>query len=125
MPTYAYTCVLCGDFELWRSIHAEPLEACPECGNVVAKVISIPMLHGVGSRGARTRDVDATERRWGKDMGAYQRLRMEGHQPRGIDGCDKLEATALGSWEIKTGQRHSDQAIQRVEGIVAEITTKA
>jgi hypothetical protein len=31
------------------------------------------------------------ERRWSRDMPAYARLRGDGLQPRGIDGCGDLE----------------------------------
>jgi putative FmdB family regulatory protein len=111
MPTYAFYCVLCGDFEQWRSIHDGPLEECPECGNTVALVLHPPALYGIGSRGAETRRADGKEKNWSKDMPAYARLRSEGHQPRRIDGSHELEQTAVGNWHIKTGQAHKDEVV--------------
>jgi putative FmdB family regulatory protein len=33
MPTYDYRCSACGHlFELFQSIHAEPIRTCPVCG---------------------------------------------------------------------------------------------
>lgn len=124
MPTYHYFCVECRDFELWRSIHDGPLECCPSCGNVVALVMHPPALHGIGARGAETRRVDGKEREWAKDMPAYERLRMEGHQPQKIDGADRLEATAVGNWHIKTGQAHTDKVVDSAMEQAREIVRR-
>jgi putative FmdB family regulatory protein len=108
MPTYAYLCESCGSqFERWQSIHDSALSLHDDCGGEVVRVITRVATYGIGDRGARTRDVDATERRWGLDMPAYERLRMEGHQPVGIDGAHKLEACARDEWQIKTGGKVS------------------
>lgn len=40
MPVYEYECEHCGVFEVYRSIVAEPLEKCPQCGGKVRKLIS-------------------------------------------------------------------------------------
>ncbi|NLM26354.1 MAG: zinc ribbon domain-containing protein [Firmicutes bacterium] len=40
MPIYDYRCTKCGDFEYSQSIKAEPLTACPKCGNQVKRLIS-------------------------------------------------------------------------------------
>ena len=41
MPTYEYQCVSCGHrFEKFQSFSAEPIKACPVCGEPVKKVIS-------------------------------------------------------------------------------------
>ncbi|MDI6894797.1 MAG: FmdB family zinc ribbon protein [Bacillota bacterium] len=40
MPVYEYECEHCGTFEVYRSITAEPLEECPQCGGKVRKLIS-------------------------------------------------------------------------------------
>jgi putative FmdB family regulatory protein len=103
MPTYVYTCIQCGDFEYWRSIHADPLDACPTCGDVIAKNVTIPMLAGIGARSAEVAKIDATEARWSKDMPAYKRLRHAGYQPQSVDGADRLEATAQSGLEINSG----------------------
>lgn len=45
--------------------------------------------------------VNGTERQWGKDMPAYQRLRANGLRPRGIDGCARIEATANSPQQVE------------------------
>src|SRR4051794_23644914 len=41
MPTYQYQCVSCGHrFEKFQSFSAEPVKACPVCGEPVKKVIT-------------------------------------------------------------------------------------
>jgi putative FmdB family regulatory protein len=49
MPFYTYLCATdtCCDkcregFDLLQRLNAQPLERCPECGNLVKKVISAP-----------------------------------------------------------------------------------
>lgn len=40
MPTYEYQCEKCEYlFEVFQSIHEEPLKSCPECGNGVKRLI--------------------------------------------------------------------------------------
>jgi hypothetical protein len=60
---------------------------------------------GVGKHGQKTKEVEAREARWHKDMPAYKRFRERGYQPPQIDGCDKLEATAQSTLEINSGGR--------------------
>lgn len=50
----------------------------------------------------------AAERRWGRDMSAYYRLRMQGLQPPQIDGSARLEAKAADRFEIEYGRLASD-----------------
>lgn len=102
MPTYAFRCKSCGDYERWHSIHAPLPKTCPTCGGFTQQVISPPRLYAVGERGAHTRATDATEAQWAKDMPAYKRLRNEGHQPQAIDGAAHLEATAEHGMEINS-----------------------
>ena len=107
MPTYAYLCHGCGHtFEQWQSIHDAALQQ-HECGGDLVRVIDKVNTYGVGARGARTVEVDATEKRWQRDMPAYSRLRMEGLQPVGIDGAGDLETLARDEFQIKTGGRVS------------------
>lgn len=40
MPTYDYECEKCGRFETVQKITAPALEACPNCGSPVQKLIS-------------------------------------------------------------------------------------
>lgn len=122
MPTYTYTCQNCGEtFQQWRSIHAEKLDTHSSCGGRVSQVIQPPMLYAVGNRGAKTREVDARESRWSKDMPAYQRFRMNGYQPQHIDGCAKLESEAKGRWHIETGQPYDDSKIDESRDLARAI----
>jgi hypothetical protein len=38
-----------------------------------------------------------------KDLDAYKRLRMNGQQPKQIDGAAKVEARATDGWQVETG----------------------
>ncbi|NLV17564.1 MAG: transcriptional regulator [Syntrophomonadaceae bacterium] len=40
MPTYDYECKNCGRFDKFQKISDPPLEACPECGGPVNRLIS-------------------------------------------------------------------------------------
>lgn len=122
MPTYRYSCTDCGEtFEIWRSIHAEKMRTHAGCGGRVTQILAIPMTYGIGERGAHTREVDARESRWDKDLPAYKRFRDKGLQPRGIDGCDQLEATAKGRWHVETGQPHTDDRINNAKDLARAI----
>lgn len=41
------------------------------------------------------------ESRWERDMPAYQRLRMNGLQPKQIDGCARIETEANSQLEVE------------------------
>lgn len=43
------------------------------------------------------------EKRWDRDMPAYQRLRANGLQPPKIDGCHQLEQRAHSQMEVEMG----------------------
>lgn len=45
----------------------------------------------------------AIEQRWEKDLPAYRRLRKQGLQPKGIDGCAVAETKAKDRFEIDYG----------------------
>ena len=38
-----------------------------------------------------------------KDLDAYKRMRMNGQQPKQIDGSANVEARASESWQVQTG----------------------
>ena len=40
MPTYAYRCEKCGEFETTQKISEEPLSKCPKCGKKVERLIA-------------------------------------------------------------------------------------
>jgi putative FmdB family regulatory protein len=42
MPIYEFWCPQHEHFEAWQGIHDEPLKACPDCGQPVEKLISLP-----------------------------------------------------------------------------------
>lgn len=66
-------------------------------------VINRVATHGVGKRGARTREVDALEARWDKDRPAYKRLRKDGLQPPAVTGAYALEAHAQDEFYVRSG----------------------
>lgn len=53
--------------------------------------------------GAEAARINATDDRWHRDMPAYRRLRLDGTQPRKIDGCADLERDATDQFEIDLG----------------------
>lgn len=55
-----------------------------------------------------------TERRWQRDMPAYRRLREQGLQPEGIDGCAALETRAQSQVEIETNNIIEDRAVREL-----------
>jgi len=55
------------------------------------------------SRKIATNDIDATERRWSKDMDAYKRLKRDGLQPAKIDGSAEMEKKAEHRSQVETG----------------------
>lgn len=114
MPTYAYRCAHDHLSLMWLSIHADASEhptTCPECGDPVSLSVETVTTYAVGERGRHTAISDSTDREWHKDMDAYSRFKAQGVQPRKITGCDKLEATAMGTWHVETGQAHKDEVI--------------
>ncbi len=40
MPTYAYKCGECGEFETYQKISEAPLSKCPTCGGKVERLIA-------------------------------------------------------------------------------------
>lgn len=112
MPHYIYRCDDCGDVTAWQSIHDEPYVVCPECENQPAvKVMTPPNIAAAAleTKGASVVEIDAREARWQRDMPAYKSLRYQGIQPKQIDGCDRVAASASSKWEIETGLRVSDE----------------
>lgn len=55
--------------------------------------------------GERAAQINATEARWQKDMPAYKRLRQDGLQPKGIDGCAEIEKKAETENQVITGMK--------------------
>jgi hypothetical protein len=56
---------------------------------------------------SRTSGKTIRERQLSKDLDAYKRIRKEGVQPKGIDGCAKLEQRAHDRMEIEMGHLFS------------------
>lgn len=80
-----------------RDRHSVYVEGCFAC-----KALSV----GVSAQATPTRrpdvvEIDAREARWQRDMPAYKALRADGLQPRQIDGCAELQATARTEAEVE------------------------
>lgn len=121
MPTYRYICHTCQtEMEFWRSIH-DTSPSPSHCDAPLTKIFTVPYTSKVGVHGREAIRVDTTERHWDKDMAAYKRLRNDGHQPRTIDGCDRLEATAVSNWQVKTGQPHPDNRVNEAQEMAKSI----
>lgn len=111
MPTYEYLCSSCGkEFQQWQSIKDDALTA-HSCGGSLRRVYNQVRTNGIGTHGQHYLETEAKEKRWVKDMKSYKNLVRDGTQPRRIDGCDRLEATAVGKWHIETGQAHPDHKV--------------
>ena len=52
---------------------------------------------------ARSAVIEAKDRILHKDLDAYKRLRMDGTQPKRIDGAAEVEQRADEKWQIETG----------------------
>lgn len=125
MPVYAFECQTCGEvIREWQSIHDKPLARHAICGGRLKKILGPVRTHGIGSAGAKTREVDGREGRWAKDMPAYKRFRDRGLQPPNIDGCDHLEATAKSELAVSTGGKINvpDHVAQESAARAREIT---
>lgn len=73
-------------------------------GCFACKVASVRVgANSTTSNGADVAATVARERRWGRDMGAYKRLRGQGLQPKRIDGAAHLEAMAEHPHEVESG----------------------
>lgn len=64
-------------------------------------------FRSVGMRGFPS-DTELMARQWDRDMPAYKRLRRQGLQPPGIDGCRQLEQVASMQQEITLGTAITD-----------------
>lgn len=53
--------------------------------------------------GARAATINQKDKQLEKDLDAYKRLRMEGLQPKAIDGSSIAEKRAEHAWQIETG----------------------
>ena len=92
--------------------HSSYVEGCFAC-----KLRSVNLAPSAqGSPEATT--VSLRDKRWDRDMPAYKRLRQQGLQPKGIDGCADLETRAHDQFEIETGSiLNAEQRKQAAEGI--------
>ena len=83
-----------------REVHPElDVEGCFGCrvAHVGFSASAMP------SRKIVANDIDATERRWSKDMDAYKRLRRDGLQPAHVDGAARIEREATDRSQVETG----------------------
>lgn len=119
MPVYTYRCS-CGDFEAWQPMAAPPLSQHEGCAGSPLRVLGPVRTHGVGARGAKTRDIDRTERTWDQDRPAYRRLRMNGMQPPHVDGSARLETLADNDLEVNTGLQYGKIPEREVKERVTE-----
>lgn len=121
MPTYAFRCEKGHEFEEWRSIHADAVEVyCSQDRTPAVQILGPVNTYAIGGRGEHTRVTDRTERQWDRDMPAYKRLRKAGYQPRGIDGADRLEATATNEFEFRYGDQAHGLSAERIREGIAE-----
>lgn len=60
------------------------------------------------SRHGDVTDIKATQDALAVDAPAYKRLRRNGLQPKGVDGCARIEALASHPAEVETGRLHRD-----------------
>jgi hypothetical protein len=102
--------------------HPQYVEGCFACRITSVSVSSAAMP----SRRPIAHEKVQMERRWDKDMPAYKRLREDGVQPRGIDGCATLERHAehktqieLGSLVASPKQIKEAETISRDFGVMA------
>jgi hypothetical protein len=64
--------------------------------------------------------IDAKEKRWGRDMPAYRRLRREGLQPKQIDGSAVLEQRAETKDEVAAGTVLTDRQRRQLREVTGD-----
>lgn len=69
----------------------------------------------INTSSAGAAEVNERERGWDRDMPAYKRLRKNGLQPKGIDGCAELETRAHDKVEIEMGHLFDKSQTSRVK----------
>jgi putative FmdB family regulatory protein len=124
IPTYRYRCEHDGDMDIWQSIHADALSACPHCAQGVVKVMVPPRISAsaLPNKGAPVVGIENTERRWEKDGDAYARLRADGLQPRAIDGAARLEQEANTRFEVQKGKTYDQGSLKEAAHQCADMT---
>lgn len=86
---------------LHRRTHPVPVDDCFGCR--VLSVAVAPSATPSRRGGAEAQRINAKERQWQRDMGAYKEMRRQGLQPNHIDGAADLTARAETLTEIETG----------------------
>jgi len=66
-------------------------------------------------------ETNAREARWQKDMPAYKRLREDGLQPKGIDGCAEVEAKASTVFEVEHNQVMTKAQLDQYASVMGEV----
>jgi hypothetical protein len=110
VPVYQYRCGKGHEFEQWRSIHAPSVRQLDcDCGMVGRLVLQAPAIFAAAlptkAGMAEVRSINEREDRLARDLDAYKRIRRQGIQPKGIDGCAELEATVNTRTEVEMGRR--------------------
>lgn len=120
MPLYTFECARCCDRVEVQLGFDDPRPQRHTCGGKL--LISLGPVR-TGNLSPETRRIDAKEAAWSRDMPAYKRLRRDGEQPPGIDGCARLEATAENTFEIQTGGRHKfpEERVREGMAMAAEL----
>lgn len=98
-----------------RETHPVPVPGCFGC-----KVLSVQL----NTSAAGATEVNQRERRWDRDMPAYKRLRKNGLQPKGVDGCAELETRATEKFEIEMGHivpKHAQSHVKEAMATVREL----
>lgn len=111
MPTYQWRCATCGLVEGWRPIKEGPGTVCPDCGGSATAV-----MQPFSTVSKITRRTDRGDQTLTKDRDAYHRLRMDGLQPKTINGAARLEQHADTRFEVESGQLLPGQAKKIAEG---------
>lgn len=85
-----------------RERHPVDVDGCFGC-----KVMSVSVAASAtptrSPGAARAAEVNATERRWDKDLPAFARLRQQGLQPQRVDGAADVEARATERHHVEGG----------------------
>ena len=119
MPEYAYRCDCGIESAHTYDIGTAPRQAeCPVCARPADLVIGAGVQiapSALETKGHVVRIQEEMEDRWGKDMPAYRRMRNAGMQPKGIDGCAKLENEVGGQLEINHHALMQEHGVTREE----------
>lgn len=124
MATYTYRCERGHEHDEQWSIGTAPQHTSCDCARAAALVIGRGVYISASvtpARRGRVLEIDATEKRWDKDLPAYKRMRQAGLQPKTTRGAAALEDRAGDQLAIDHGDLIATYGESRVRETAAAV----